>query len=52
MYKNNTKMVRFQIDLTEEESKKLQEIAKKQGRSRKSQSEFYLRKMIEDESKK
>jgi hypothetical protein len=45
-------MVRFQIDLTEEEVKKLTEIAKKQGRSRKTQSEFFIRKMIQDESKK
>lgn len=45
-------MVRFQIDLTEEEVKKLTEIAKKQGRSRKTQSEFFIRKMIEESDKK
>lgn len=45
-------MVRFQIDLTEEEVKKLTEISKKQGRSRKAQSEIFIRKMIQDESKK
>lgn len=44
-------MIRFQIDLTEEEVKKLTDIAKKQGRSRKTRSEFFIRKMIEDESK-
>ena len=41
-------MVRIETHLTEEEAKKLSEIAKKNGRSRKAQTEFYLRKMISD----
>jgi hypothetical protein len=41
-------MVRIETHLTEEEAKKLSEIAKKNGRSRKAQTEYYLRKMIQD----
>jgi hypothetical protein len=44
-------MVRIETHLTEEEAKKLSEIANKNGRSRKSQTEFYLRKMIQDNDK-
>lgn len=44
-------MVRIESHLTEEEAKKLSEIAKKKGRSRKAQSEFFIRKMIEEEGK-
>ena len=40
-------MVRIEAHLTEEEAKKLSEIAKKNSRSRKAQTEYYLRKMIE-----
>lgn len=44
-------MVRFQIDLTEEEVAIVEAIAKKEGRSRKKQCEFYMRKMIDDYKK-
>ena len=44
-------MVRIETHLTEEEAKKLSEIAKKNGRSRKAQTEYYLRKMIKDNDK-
>lgn len=44
-------MVRIESHLTEEEAKKLSEIAKKQGRSRKAQSEFFIRKMIDEHNK-
>ena len=44
-------MVRIEAHLKEEEAKKLSEIAKKNGRSRKSQTEFYLRQMIQDNEK-
>ena len=41
-------MIRFEINLTKEESDKIKLIAKKEGRSRKKQCEVYLRKMIEE----
>ena len=44
-------MSRIEMHLTEEEVVIVEKIAKKEGRSRKKQCEFYMRKMI-DEYKK
>lgn len=44
-------MRRIEVHFTEEEAKKISEIAKKEGRSRKAQSEFFIRKMIEESEK-
>ena len=41
-------MIRIEIQLTEEEEVLVKQIAKEEGRSRKKQCEFYLRKMIDD----
>ena len=40
-------MVRIEMQLTEEEVAVVEKIAKKEGRSRKKQCEFYMRKMID-----
>ena len=45
-------MVRIESQLTKEEVAVIEEIAKKEGRSRKAQCEFYLRKMIADFNRK
>lgn len=45
-------MVRIESNLTKEESLAIEEIAKREWRSRKAQCEFYLRKMIADEKRK
>jgi hypothetical protein len=45
-------MVRIESQLTKEEVLVLEEIAKQEGRSRKAQCEFYLRKMIADFKRK
>ena len=45
-------MVRIESQLTKEEALAIEEIAKEQGRSRKAQCEFYLRKMISDYKRK
>lgn len=44
-------MVRIESHLTKEESEAIKKIAKQNGRSRKKQCEFYLRKMIKEEKK-
>ena len=44
-------MVRIEIHLTEEEVLIAEKIAKKEGRSRKKQCEFYIKKMIDEYSK-
>lgn len=41
-------MVRIESQLTKEEIAIIEQIAKEEGRSRKKQCEFYLRKMISD----
>ena len=41
-------MIRIEIQLTVEESEIIKQISKEEGRSRKKQCEFYLRKMIDD----
>ena len=45
-------MVRIESHLTEEEVVITEQIAKEEGRSRKKQCEFFLRKMIADYKKK
>ena len=44
-------MVRIEMQLTEEEVAIIEQIAKEEGRSRKKQCEFYMRKMIDDYKK-
>ena len=44
-------MVRIEMQLTEEEVAIIEQIAKKEGRSRKKQCEFYIKKMIDEYSK-
>ena len=44
-------MVRIESHLTKEESESIKKIAEQNGRSRKKQCEFYLRKMIQEENK-
>ena len=44
-------MVRIESHLTKQESEALKKIAKQNGRSRKKQCEFYLRKMIQEENR-
>ena len=46
------KMVRIEMQLTEEEVLIIEKIAKEEGRSRKKQCEVYLRKMIDDYKRK
>lgn len=41
-------MTRIEMILTEEEVLIIEKIAKKEGRSRKKQCEFYMRKMIDE----
>ena len=45
-------MVRIEMQLTEEEVAIIEQIAKEEGRSRKKQCEFYIRKMISDYKRK
>jgi hypothetical protein len=45
-------MVRIEMQLTEEEVAVLEQIAKKESRSRKKQCEVYVRKMISDFKRK
>ena len=45
-------MIRIESQLTEEEAKIIEEIAKMEGRSRKAQCEYFLRKMIFDYKRK
>ena len=44
-------MARIESHLTEEEVAVVEKIAKKEGRSRKKQCEFYIKKMIDEYSK-
>jgi hypothetical protein len=46
------KMVRIEMQLTEEEVAIIEQIAKEEGRSRKKQCEVYIRKMISDYKRK
>lgn len=45
-------MVRIEMQVTEEEAAIIEQIAKEEGRSRKKQCEFYIRKMIADYKRK
>lgn len=46
------KMVRIEMQLTEEEVAIIEQIAKEESRSRKKQCEIYIRKMISDYKRK
>ncbi len=46
------KMVRIEMQLTEEEVAIIEQIAKEESRSRKKQCEVYIRKMISDYKRK
>ena len=52
MAKENSKLLRIEMQLTEEEVAIIEQIAKEESRSRKRQCEVYIRKMIADYKRK